>query len=143
MGVQPPLQIGLYAQEELVASFAEEGKTSESLPRLMQPLLKRYDLDAIYYARGPGSFMALKIIYIFLKTLSIVNNVPLKGADAFLFNGSAPIKAVGNSVYVKENGTITLQKSPNQTSAPFVLPQRLDEASFSDRCEPLYILPAV
>ena len=111
----------------------------------MQTILKSYTPQAYYFARGPGSFMAIKITYLFLRTLSITQNVPLLATDGFAFNQNSPIKAVGTLYFSKENGKITTQKIDTQKEKihPFALPQKLDKEIFSDENEPLYILPAV
>ncbi len=89
--------------------------------------------------------MAIKISYIFLKTLSIVKDIPLFAADAFVFNGETPIKAVGKLYFVKENGIIRTKKLDlnNKELSPLNLPLILDKTLFSKETEPLYILPAV
>ena len=42
-------------------------QTSEALPLLFESILKEYDPKRLFFARGPGSFMAIKITYIFFK----------------------------------------------------------------------------
>ncbi len=52
--------------------------------------------------------MGIKVTYLFLKTLSIVKNIPLLAIDGFFFNENHPIKAVGKLYFVKNSNTISL-----------------------------------
>jgi len=139
----PPLQIGVYEENRLIKSFISKDKTSEALPSLFEKILQNYDVKSIIYAKGPGSFMAIKIAYIFLKSISIVKNIPLLGADSFIFNQNNPIKALGNLHFIKENGIIRTQKIKSNKESSLKLPQFLDKKIFSLDSKPLYILPAV
>ncbi len=140
-----PLLIGIYADTQLIRDYKREEKTSEILPALMKQILQEYQIKNLYFARGPGSFMAIKITYLFLKTLSITLNVPLLATDGFAFNQNSPIKAVGSLYFCKENGMITTLKVDTQKEKikPFALPAHLDKNIFTKENEPLYILPAV
>jgi len=59
----------------------------------------------------------------------------------YLISFDLPIKAIGNSAFVKENDTITIKKTKSSNS--FELPQKLNFKDFSKEIEPLYILNAV
>ncbi|WP_456389632.1 hypothetical protein [Hydrogenimonas sp.] len=144
IGVTSPLLVGVYIDGSLVRSYEKDEKASKALPEVFHDVRYRYDLKAIYYAKGPGSFMAIKVTYVMAKTFCIALNIPLFGADAFLFNGNRPIKAIGQSCFVKKGGKITIERGgcPGEP-AIFELPQRLVRKKFSTRSEPLYILPAV
>lgn len=87
--------------------------------------------------------MAIKITYIFLKTLSIALNIPIYASDGFAFNGNKPIRAMRNLYFVKEHDEITTVRLESPTEARFVLPNTLEIEHFSDEIEPLYMLPAV
>lgn len=140
-----PLLIGIYEDGILTESHTSGEKTSEVLPQLMHEIVTRFSPQALYFARGPGSFMAIKITYLFLRTLSITRNIPLLATDGFAFNQNSPIKAAGSLYFSKENGKITTQKIDIEkvTIHPFALPRKLDRSIFSDESEPLYVLPAV
>ena len=86
-------------------------------------------------------FSWLIVLYIFLKTLQIVHNFTILAVDGFYFNGNLPIKAVGNRFFVKENDTITIQKS--DLVGEFELPAKIEISDFSSDIEPIYILNAV
>ncbi|WP_457593774.1 hypothetical protein [Hydrogenimonas sp.] len=143
IGVTSPIVAALYENGRIVETFVKSGKSSEVLPPLLHEAVHRYRLRAIYYANGPGSFMAIKVTYVMAKTLSIALDIPLYGADAFLFNENRPIKAVGKSCFVKENGKISIRSDCRVEAAPFVPPPVLDRSLFSKECEPLYVLPPV
>lgn len=140
-----PLLIGVYQNDILIDTYESHEKTSEILPSMMENILNRYEIRKLYFARGPGSFMAIKITYIFLKTISITLEVPLLATDGFAFNQNSPIKAVGSLYFCKENGMITTQKvdDPQEKIKIFTLPKVLDKKIFTSETEPLYILPAV
>jgi hypothetical protein len=140
-----PLQIGIYHRKRLTEAFRSEEKTSEVMPQLFDTILQKYRPARLFFARGPGSFMAIKITYLFLRTLSITRDLPLFATDGFAFNQKSPIKATGSLYFSKENGKITTRKidTEKEKIRPFTLPERLDETIFSDETEPLYILPAV
>ncbi len=138
-----PLLAGVYVDRRLVETFSSEAKSSEGLPPLLHRVRYAYDLQALYYAKGPGSFMAIKVTYVMLKTLSIVLEIPLYAADAFTFNGGRPIKAVGRSCFVKRGQEIVVERGCEATEEGFTLPSTLDPSLFDLDAEPLYVLPAV
>ncbi len=138
-----PILVGIYKEGELVHTITSEEKTSEALPLIFQDILGRYTIRTVYFARGPGSFMSIKLVYIFLRTLQIAQGITLKACDAFAFNGGAPIKATGNLFFVKENGKIVTKIVRDAKIQEFRLPRRLEELSCEEEVSPLYILPAV
>jgi len=139
--ISKPVLIGVYQNGELIETVQKEGMTSDVLPEIFDSLLKKYDVNSIIYSKGPGSFMAIKLAYVFFKTIEIAKGVKLLAADGFYFNKNAPIKAVGNSYFVKKEGIITLKKNLKEGS--FFLPEKIDLNEFSEESEPLYILKAV
>ncbi len=143
IGVTSPLKAALYRDGECLESVTLEGKSSEVLPGLLHDILYRYKLKEIYYANGPGSFMAIKVTYVMLKTLSIALDIPLFAADAFTFNGNRPIKAIGKSCFVKKDGEISIVSGCIAEENSFEVPKRLEKSLFTGESEPLYVLPAV
>ena len=143
LGVTSPLRVGVYVDGRLAESFERTEKTSKALPPILHDLRYRYDLKALYYAKGPGSFMAIKVVYVMLKTFSVALDLPLYAADAFAFNGNRPVKAVGRSCFVKKGDDIMIEKNCDTPDGRFELPERLDAVAFSEASEPLYVLPAV
>ena len=138
-----PILVGVYKEGVLQESIVSEQKTSEALPRIFKDIIQKYDLTRVYFARGPGSFMSIKLVYIFLQTLHIVKKIELRGCDAFTFNDNAPIKATGNLYFVKENGTIVTKILRDVEQKPFSLPKQLKNLACDEETSPLYILPAV
>ncbi|BDY12549.1 glycoprotease [Hydrogenimonas cancrithermarum] len=143
IGVTSPLLVGLYVDGHLVQRYERREKTSSALPAILHDVRYRYNLKALYYARGPGSFMAIKVTYVMAKTFSIALDIPLYASDAFAFNENRPIKAIGRSYFVKSDGEIVIDRRCDGVSGSFSLPLRLDRTLFSQENEPLYILPAV
>ena len=85
VSLQSPLKIGIYKQNQLVEVISSHEQTSEVLPKIFQSLLQKHKIQKIAFARGPGSFMAIKITYIFLRTLSITRGIELFACDGFIF----------------------------------------------------------
>jgi len=137
--------VGVYENNTLIEKFQSQEKTSDILPKIFDTILKQYNLNTLYFAKGPGSFMAIKITYLFLKTVSITKNMPLFATDGFAFNQNSPIKAIGTLYFIKKNGKISTQKIDEikEKIKPFDLPKILDKKIFTSECEPLYILPAL
>jgi len=138
-----PVLVGVYQDGELIENLSSQEQSSEALPALFKNILKNYKINHIVYTRGPGSFMAIKIAYIFLRTLCIVNNIKLLGTNAFTFNNNQPIKAFGKLYFMQSNGTITTQKFEEPPLAVFELPKKFDLSDYSEETAPLYVLPAV
>ena len=93
--ISNPLLIGVYENKKLIKEHKLEGKTSDLLPLLFEQLLKDYSIKTLMYVNTPGSFMAIKVAYIFLKTLSITKNIEFKAVEGFEFNNNSPIKVGG------------------------------------------------
>ncbi len=144
VAVTSPILAAVYDEKgRCVQTFYKEGKCSEVLPPLLHEILYSYRLKAIYYANGPGSFMAIKITYVMAKTVSVALDIPLYATDAFAFNGGRPIKAIGNSCFIKKEGKIIVKPDCSGEASSFSLPQKLERSLFSRQSEPLYVLPAV
>jgi len=138
------MQIGVYGQSGMLVERIENTqKTSEVLLPMLMELLEKYDIDKIIYTRGPGSYMAIKLTYVILKTIEIVRGIPCQGCSAFAFNGGKPIKAVGNLYFIKEKETIITKKFEQPVNAEFVLPQSIHDLEIDEESTPAYNLPAV
>lgn len=138
-----PVLVGVYKEGHLVEEIRSEGMSSDVLAEIFDALLKKYEFARFIYAKGPGSFMGIKVTYLFLKTLSIVKKIPLLATDAFFFNRNAPIKAVGKLYFVKNSSTITLEPIESPEAGTFVLPQRIDLENFDSDNLPYYGIDAV
>ncbi len=138
-----PVLVGLYKDRVLFETFLSGEKTSDVLPKIFQDIDKRFKVKALYYAKGPGSFMAIKISYIFLKSYAIAKNIILKATDGFYFNKNKPIKAIGKSYFIKDGDNIIFDTIRQRELSDFKLPKILNPNDFSLNSLPLYILPAV
>lgn len=138
-----PILIGIYEEKKLIEVIESTEKSSNILPMIFQTILDKYEISALFYVNGPGSFMAIKIAYIFLKSLSILKDVPLYSADAFYFNNNTPIKAIGKLFFVKILSEIETQKLETAPLASFQLPDVLEYKDFSNETAPLYKIAAV
>ena len=143
MALSSPLHVGIYEESVLIEQHSISEHTSEALPRVLEKISTEYALQALFFARGPGSFMSIKITYIFLKTLSIALGIPLYATDGFTFNAGAPIKAMRQLYFVKENGIILTNFFETPPESFFELPKVLERNCFDENNEPLYMLPAV
>ncbi|MFA5454736.1 MAG: hypothetical protein WC272_05400 [Sulfurimonas sp.] len=138
-----PIQVGVYEDNLLIESISTNKKSSDVLPNIFNELSSRYEIKKLFYSNGPGSFMAIKIAYIFLKSMSILKNIPLLATDAFYFNKNQPIKAIGKLYFVKIRSEIKTQKLEIAPEVSFVLPDVLDYSEFSTTAAPLYGIGAV
>jgi hypothetical protein len=87
--------------------------------------------------------MAIKISYLFLKTLSIIKKIPLLATDAFYFNNNTPIKAVGKLCFVRIADKIETKVFDEVPKNSFELPQELVLEDFSSDALPYYGIAAV
>ena len=106
-------------------------------------VMEEYPLSKIIYTRGPGSYMAIKLTYIILKTVETVKKIPFEGCSAFAVNDSRPIKAIGNLYFIKEGEVIRTQKFEQPIPQEFSLPASLETLTIDEASIPNYILPAV
>ena len=143
IALSSPIQIGIYEDAKLIKSIKSEEKSSDVLPKIYEELFQEYDVKKLFYANGPGSFMAIKVAYIFLKSLSILKDIPLYATDAFKFNNNEPIKAIGKLCFVKISSKIETQKLETVPEARFLLPDVLDYGEFSKITTPIYGIGAV
>ena len=93
--------VGVYENKKLIKKYENDGVTSDILPLIFEKILNEYKINRIYYVNTPGSYMAIKVAYVFLKTLSITKNIELKSCSGFEFNGNSPIKALGKKIFYK------------------------------------------
>ena len=141
IAISSPLIIGIYKDKKLVEKISVEGKTSQVLPIQFEKIIKQYTIKNVLFANGPGSFMAIKITYIFLKSLSTVLKFQLFSQDAFFFNKNKPIKAINGNFFIKKNNKIEMVKLNQNNSMEFFLPEIFELEKYSQDIEPLYILP--
>jgi tRNA A37 threonylcarbamoyladenosine modification protein TsaB len=141
--IASPLLVGVYREGELVDTLSSSEKTSEILLPLLEGCMERYAVSKIIYTRGPGSYMAIKLTYIMLRTIEIVRGIECLGCSAFALNGGRPVKAVGNLYFIKEKETIITKKFEQPVHTDFILPQCIHDLELDEESAPEYILPAV
>ena len=134
----------MYKNNQLFKTYRSSEKTSEILPKIFKEIEAVYDIGKLYYAKGPGSFMAIKVSYVFLKSFSIAKGIDFKAVDGFYFNNNSPIKALGKTYFIKEGNNIILDTIlPKKEEGEFFLPTILNDKDFTQDNLPLYILPAI
>jgi len=136
--------VGIYENKKLIKKYENDGVTSDILPLIFENILNEYKINRIYYVNTPGSYMAIKVAYVFLKTLSITKNIELKSCSGFEFNGDSPIKALGKKYFINDENGIKVDFLDNKsTMSDFKLPDLIENINFSDETLPIYNLPAV
>jgi len=143
ISISSPLLVGVYKDGKLIENISSEEKTSEILLKLLMDISKKYNYSRIIYTSGPGSYMAIKLTYITLRTLEIIKGIKIDGCDAFSLNSETPIKAMGKLYFIKEKDTIITEKIDEAVEQRFELPSMLSEVTILDDNKPAYILPAV
>lgn len=143
VSIASPLLIGVYKNDKLVETVESVGKTSEVLLKILMELASKYNYERIVYTSGPGSYMAIKLTYITLRSLEILKEIPFDACEAFEVNEQNPIKAMGKLYFIKENNTIITKKFDEVLEQRFALPSMLSEVTILNNNKPLYILPAV
>jgi len=138
IALSSPIKIGIYEDTKLIKTIESSEKSSEILPSLYKDIFDKYDVKSLLYANGPGSFMAIKVAYIFLKSLSILKDIPLYATDAFYFNKNQPIKAMGKLYFVKIGSEIETQKFESSEQSEFTLPDVINYSEFGAKAEPFY-----
>ena len=143
ISIASPILIGVYKDDKLIDSISNEKKTSEVLLPMIMGFMKAYNISRIIYARGPGSYMAIKLTYIMIQTIKIVQGIPCFGCSGFSLNSCKPIKAIGNLYFIKEKETIMTKKFEHTVKTTFALPQNIHDLEIDEESTPEYCLPAV
>jgi len=142
--ISNPLLIGIYENKKLIKEYKCEGKTSDLLPTLFKELLENYDIKKINYVNTPGSFMAIKVAYVFLKTISITKKIDFEAVEGFEFNEKSPIKALGKKYFIKHESEIKVDfLEKDSIIRDFKLPLNIENINFNKETLPIYNLPAV
>ena len=144
ISISNPLLIGVYKNKNLIEELRVEGLTSDVLPVVFEKIISKYNIDRINYVNTPGSYMAIKVAYVFLKTLSIAKDIELLACSGFCFNENSPIKALGKKYFINCDGGIKVDFLDKDTKiADFKLPKLLEDIKFTKETLPIYNLPAV
>ena len=143
VSIASPLLVGVYRDDLLIETIKREDKTSEILLKLLMEIFQKYNTTHLIYTSGPGSYMAIKLTYITLRSLEITKGITFDACDAFSLNQNNPIKAMGKLYFIKENNTIITKKFDEAVEQRFELPSMLSEVTIINDNKPMYILPAV
>jgi len=138
-----PLILGVYEGNRLIKRVHSTEQTSQSLLPLVDKLIKEYPIEKIIYTNGPGSYMAIKLSYIILKTVEITKGIPLYSCSAFETNNNQPIKAIGNLYFIKVKEDIITKRFEVALKQSYWLPISLDTIKIEQDNTPDYRLPAV
>jgi tRNA A37 threonylcarbamoyladenosine modification protein TsaB len=138
-----PVQIGCYEDGRRICTKEIEGRVSDVLLGAIEELRDKYEISRFIYVSGPGSYMAIKLTYITLKTIEAMTGIPFGACSAFALNGNRPVRAMGKLYFVKEKETIITQKFDEQVTQEFGLPDCLGTLALESENTPLYIIPAV
>ena len=142
--ISNPLLIGVYENKKLIKEHKLDGKTSDLLPSLFEKLLKEYEIERITYVNSPGSFMSIKVAYIFLKTICITKDIEFSAIDGFEFNQNSPIKALGKKYFIKDENKVKVDFLEKDCIIhDFNLPMSIEKYNFNEETLPIYNLPAV
>lgn len=143
ISINSNVMVGIYENNNMFENHLECGKTSDVLPNVFNKIFKKYKIENIYYANGPGNFSAIKLTHVFLQTLKIIENFGLYCRDSFYFTQDRFINAYGRIYFFKEEGLINTKKLDEKIETKFSLPRFINKNDFKEDCMPLYILPAV
>lgn len=144
ISISNPIIIGIYKDDRLIKSIYPKGQTSEVLPLAIKDILDEYTIKNIIYVNGPGSYMSIKVSYLFLKTISIVHNINFFSLDGFSLNNNSPIKSLGNKYFILKNNIIEQRAlKDNEIVQEFKLPPILDQKLLNKNTLPNYQLPCV
>jgi len=144
VSISNPILIGIYLNEALIDTITSDEKTSDVISDIFEEILKKYNINTILYTSSPGSHLSTKLVYVYIKTLSIVKGINIKSVDGFFFNNNNPIKGIMGKYFVKTNKEILLKTLKiNDENIKFQLPQHIDMKQFSSNIEPVYVAPAV
>lgn len=142
--ISNPVLIGIYEDNKLIEKYKCEGKTSDLLPSIFENIFNKYNVERLNYVNTPGSFMAIKVTYIFLKTLSITKKLEFRAVEGFEFNENSPIKALGKKYFIKNENEIKVDfLEKNSIIRDFELPMCIEKINFKEETLPIYNLPAV
>lgn len=143
ISINSNVMVGIYENNNMFENYLECGKTSDVLPNVFNKIFKKYKIENIYYANGPGNFSAIKLTHVFLQTLKIIENFGLYCRDSFYFTQDRFINAYGRIYFFKEEELINTKKLDEKIETKFSLPRFINKNDFKEDCMPLYILPAV
>lgn len=139
-----PMRLAVYDRAGAkLESFESDAPATESFYPLFKAIDEQYAIEKLAYARGPGSFMGLKLGYVFMQTLALARNLPFAAASSFALSGGAPVHAHGKRWFVPQGNEVSVQTFDPAPENRLLPPDRLDLSLFDTNTEPDYLMPAV
>ncbi|MGE4295437.1 MAG: hypothetical protein AB7E49_07045 [Campylobacterales bacterium] len=120
-----------------------DAPATESFYPFFKTIDDRYDIARVAYARGPGSFMGLKLGYVFLQSFAMARRIPFASVSSFALTRGAPVQAHGKRWFVLEGGEVSVRAFETPPQAALLPPEQIDFSIFEAACEPEYLMPAV
>ncbi|MDR2151963.1 MAG: hypothetical protein LBO72_03995 [Helicobacteraceae bacterium] len=143
IGATKPARLGVYNENgDRLENFTIEAPLTEGLYPLMKSIDERFKITKLLYARGPGSFMGLKLSYLFCKSFAIARDIPFLAADSFALSGGKPILSRQNRRFTKNADTIEIEIFDTPFEEALLPPETLDLSMFDAQTPPNYILSA-
>jgi len=141
--ISNPMQIGVYDKDKCLEKIEKNEQTSDILLPTIEYLLAKYHIDAFIYVNGPGSYMAIKLTYITLRTIEMLKKIPFYSCNAFELNDQSPLKAMGKLYFIKEKETIITKRFEEAIEQHFKLPDNLYKLVLTNSNLPDYVLPVI
>ncbi|GHV10482.1 glycoprotease [Campylobacterota bacterium] len=139
-----PTRLAIYGEDGgVIEQFQSDLPLTESLYDAIKAFDEAYAIERVLYARGPGSFMGLKLGYLFLRSFALGRGIDFLAADSFALSGGAPIHSHSKRWFVLENGSAAIRSFDSAPAEVLSPPERLDLTLFSAETAPNYILSAV
>lgn len=139
-----PMRLAVYDRVGAkLESFESDAPATESFYPLFKAIDEKYAIEKLAYARGPGSFMGLKLGYVFMQTLALARNLPFTAASSFVLSDGAPVQAHGKRWFAQEANGIGVKLFEAAPEDRLLPPDRLDLNLFDTNTEPDYFMPAV
>jgi hypothetical protein len=144
LNIVSPIKLGIYQNNKLINIITKDEKISDMLSLVFEELLNKFNIKNIIYINSPGSFLSIKLSYIFLKTLSICNNINILAIDGFFFNNNSPIRGIMKKYFIKKDEKIILSDIDDVSKiCEFKLPEIIQIEKFNINIKPIYISPAI
>lgn len=135
-----PILVGVYENGEKVRGFSSSERAGDALIEILREIRAEFDVTAVLYANGPGSFTGIKVAYVILKTFCVASGCDFYAVCGFDLNANGAISANKNMSFVREGGKIILvQREPSK----FSLPLNLTSLARSQDTLPNYVIDAI
>lgn len=139
-----PMRLAVYDETGArIESHESDAPATESLYPLFKSIDDRYEITRLAYAKGPGSFMGLKLGYVFLQSFALARKLPFTAASSFALSGGNPVHAHGKRWFTQRGDQVGVQTFEVAPEASLLPPERIDFSVFEPACEPEYLMPAV